>query len=132
MLKKFTHQIRTRYSETDQMGVIYYGNYPQYLEVTRVEWLRNLGISYKEMEENGILLPVVSLQVTYKKPAVYDEILSVEISVKNTPTSKIEFDYQIFNQKNELIATANTILVFVSKEAFRPIKCPDFILEKFQ
>lgn len=130
MEKSFTYQIRTRYSETDQMGVIYYGNYPQYLEIARVEWLRNLGISYKEMEERGIMLPVVSLQINYKKPALYDELLSIEIQLKTTPTSKIEFDYQIYNQTHELIATAYTALVFVSKETFRPIKCPDFVLEK--
>lgn len=130
MEKAFTYQIRTRYAETDQMGVIYYGNYPQYLEIARVEWLRNLGISYQEMEKQGIILPVVSLQITYKKPALYDQLLSVKIMLKNTPSSKIEFDYEIYNEAQELLATANTILVFVDKETFRPIKCPDFVLEK--
>lgn len=130
MKSKFIYPIRTRYAETDQMGVVYYGNYPQYLEVARVEWLRSLGISYKLMEEKGILLPVVSLKIDYKKPALYDDLLSVEISLKNEPTSKIEFEYQIFNEKSELLATATTILVFVSKETFRPIKCPDFVFEK--
>lgn len=130
MEKTFTYQIRTRYAETDQMGVIYYGNYPQYLEIARVEWLRNLGISYQEMETRGIILPVVSLQITYKKPALYDQLLSVKIMLKNTPSSKIEFDYEIYNEAQELLATANTILVFVDKETFRPIKCPDFVLEK--
>lgn len=130
-MQDFTFQIRTRYAETDQMGVIYYGNYPQYLEIARVEWLRSLGISYKYMEEIGIMLPVVSLHIDYKKPAFYDELLSVKISLKEIPTSKIIFDYQILNEKNELLAVANTILVFVNKETFKPIKCPDFLLEKF-
>ena len=93
-MQDFTFQIRTRYAETDQMGVIYYGNYPQYLEIARVEWLRSLGISYKYMEEIGIMLPVVSLHIDYKKPALYDELLSVKISLKEIPTSKIIFDYQ--------------------------------------
>ena len=79
-MQDFTFQIRTRYAETDQMGVIYYGNYPQYLEIARVEWLRSLGISYKYMEEIGIMLPVVSLHIDYKKPALYDELLSVKIN----------------------------------------------------
>ncbi|GIZ15143.1 acyl-CoA thioesterase [Capnocytophaga catalasegens] len=130
MEKHFTHLIRTRYAETDQMGVIYYGNYPQYLEIARVEWLRHIGISYKQMEENGIMLPVVSLQINYKKPALYDELLSVKITLKSTPTSKIEFDYEIYNEQKQLLAIANTILVFVDKKTFRPIKCPNFILEK--
>lgn len=130
MKQSYTHQIRTRYAETDQMGVIYYGNYPQYLEIARVEWLRNLGISYKEMEEKGVMLPVVSLHIDYKKPALYDQLLSVQIILREVPTTKIIFDYQIFNEQNELLAIANTTLVFVSKETFRPIKCPDFVLER--
>ncbi|CEN50478.1 putative 4-hydroxybenzoyl-CoA thioesterase [Capnocytophaga canimorsus] len=82
----FDYQVRTRYSETDQMGVIYYGNYPQYLELGRVEWLRKLGVSYKQLEEEGIMLPVVSLQINYKKPALYDEILTIRTpNLKNLP-----------------------------------------------
>ena len=130
MEDKFIFQIRTRYGETDQMGVIYYGVYPQYLEVARVEWLRSLGISYKKLEEMGIMLPVVSLHIDYKKPAVYDELLSIETSLREKPTSKIIFDYQIFNENRDLIISANTTLVFVDKLSLKPIKCPTFILEK--
>ena len=124
MEDKFIFQIRTRYGETDQMGVIYYGVYPQYLEVARVE------ISYKKLEEMGIMLPVVSLHIDYKRPAVYDELLSIETSLREKPTSKIIFDYQIFNENKDLIISANTTLVFVDKVSFKPIKCPTFILEK--
>lgn len=130
MKKNFTHKIRTRYSETDQMGVIYYGNYPQYLEVTRVEWLRNLGISYKEMEKQGVMLPVVSLHIDYKKPALYDDLISVNIFLKEESTTKIVFSYEIFNENQELLATAETTLVFVDAKTFRPVRCPEFILEK--
>ena len=97
MNSNFTFEIRTRYGETDQMGVIYYGIYPQYLEVARVEWLRSLGISYKELEALGVMLPVVSLQINYKRPARYDELLSITLTLREKPTSKITFDYQIFN-----------------------------------
>ena len=132
MNSNFTFEIRTRYGETDQMGVIYYGIYPQYLEVARVEWLRSLGISYKELEALGVMLPVVSLQITYKRPARYDELLSITLTLREKPTSKITFDYQIFNKEKQLLAEANTTLVFVNKETFKPIKCPDFILEKME
>lgn len=125
----FDYQIRIRYSETDQMGVVYYGNYPKYLEIGRVEWLRNRGISYKEMEEQGIMLPVVSLQLTYKKPAFYDELLTIRTTLKNLTNTKIEFDYQIFNEKNELLSTANTILVFVDTNTWRPTRCSDKIMQ---
>lgn len=130
MNNSFTFQVRTRYGETDQMGVIYYGIYPQYLEIARVEWLRSLGISYKELEEKGIMLPVVSLQIDYKKPALYDELLSITLTLKELLTSKITFEYEIFNEQKQLLSKANTTLVFVDKNTFKPIKCPPFILEK--
>ncbi len=91
---------RVRYGETDQMGVVYHGNYPQYLEMGRVEWLRVLGISYKKMEEKGIILPVISLHINYKKSAVYDDLLTVRTIIRKKPMVKIEFDYEIINQNN--------------------------------
>lgn len=119
-----------RYGETDQMGVVYHGNYAQYLELGRVEWLRALGITYKSMEEDGIMLPVISLHIDYKKSALYDDLLTVETRLKNRPLVKIEFDYRLFNESGELLATANTVLAFMDKNTGRPIKCPDYILEK--
>lgn len=124
----FDYTVRTRYAETDQMGVVYYGNYPQYLELGRVEWLRELGISYKKMEEEGVMLPVVSLQIDYKKPAFYDELITVRTRLKNISSSKIEFDYELINEKGETISTANTVLVFVSAETRRPMRCPESII----
>ena len=120
---------RVRYSETDQMGVVYHGNYAQYLEMGRVEWLRSKGISYKNMEENGIMLPVVSLSLNYKKSAFYDDLISVETRLKKTPSVRIEFDYVIRNEKQEILVEANTVLVFVDKKSKRPIGCPQNILE---
>lgn len=121
---------RVRYGETDQMGVVYHGNYPQYLEMGRVEWLRDLGFSYRKMEENGIMLPVFSIQVNYKKPAVYDDMITVYTRLKKRPSVKIEFDYKILNEQQEILVEANTVLAFMDKETKRPIKCPDYLLEK--
>ena len=125
------HQIviRVRYSETDQMRVVYHGNYAQYFEVGRVEWLRNKGVSYKWMEENGIMLPVVSLTMNYKKPARYDELLTLKTSLKNQASVKIEFDYELYNEKEELLTTGNSVLVFVDMKTGRPIAPPLYILE---
>ena len=122
--------LRVRYSETDQMGVVYHGNYAQYFEIGRVEWLRNIGISYKWMEENGIMLPVVSLNINYKKPARYDDLLTVKTIFKSLTSVKIEFDYEIYNQANELLTIASSILVFVNMKTGRPIQPPNYILEK--
>ena len=122
-------QIRVRYGETDQMGVVYHGNYALYLEMGRIEWLRNMGISYKSMEENGVMLPVVSLSINYKKSAVYDDLINVKTQLKKMPSVKIEFEYEITNQHGELLTTAETTLVFLDKNTLRPIKAPQYILD---
>ncbi|WP_304196985.1 thioesterase family protein [Flavobacterium alvei] len=122
-------QIRVRYSETDQMRVVYHGNYAQYFEIGRVEWLRNKGISYKWMEDNGIMLPVVSLTMNYKKPARYDELLTLKTILKNRTTVKIEFDYELYNEKEELLTTGNSILVFVDMKSGKPISPPQNIID---
>lgn len=120
-------QIRVRYSETDQMQVVYHGNYAQYFEIGRVEWLRNKGISYKWMEGNGIMLPVVSLTMNYRKPARYDELLTLKTILKNKTSVKIEFEYELYNESNELLTTGNSILVFVDMKTGRPVAPPEYI-----
>jgi acyl-CoA thioester hydrolase len=120
-------QIRVRYSETDQMRVVYHGNYAQYFEIGRVEWLRNKGISYKWMEENGIMLPVVSLTMNYRKPARYDELLTLKTILKNKTSVKIEFEYELYNESDELLTTGNSILVFVDMKTGRPVAPPEYI-----
>ncbi|MFV0564542.1 MAG: acyl-CoA thioesterase [Flavobacteriaceae bacterium] len=122
-------QIRVRYGETDQMGVVYHGNYALYLEMGRIEWLRKLGVSYKSMEENGVMLPVVSLQVNFKKSARYDDLIHVKTQLKNTPTAKIEFEYEITNEKGEILTTATTVLVFIDMKTNRPMRAPQYILD---
>lgn len=121
-------QIRVRYGETDQMGVVHHGNYALYLEMGRIEWLRKLGISYKDMEESGVMLPVVSLNINYKKPAGYDDVINVKTQLKNKPTAKIEFEYEITNEEGEILTTASTVLVFIDTKTKRPVKAPQYIL----
>ena len=123
---------RIRYGETDQMGVVYHGNYAQYLEMARVEWLRDLGISYKKMEEEGVMLPVIDLSIKYVKPALYDDLITVKVFLKKKPAVRIEFDYEITNEVGELLATANTVLVFMDMKRKRPMKCPDILLKKLE
>ncbi|AWH86872.1 thioesterase [Flavobacterium album] len=129
-MKFHEFNVRVRYAETDQMGVVYHGNYAQYFEMGRVEWLRSLGVSYADMEKDGIMLPVVSLTMNYKKPARYDDLLRVRTIMKNLTSVKIEFDYEIYNEKDELLTTGNSILVFVNMQTGRPVSPPDYVLEK--
>jgi acyl-CoA thioester hydrolase len=120
-------KVRVRYAETDQMGVVYHGNYAQYFEMGRVEWLRNLGLSYSVMEKQGVMLPVVSLTLNYKKPARYDDLLTVRTIFKKQEGVKIEFDYEIYNEAAELLTIGNSILVFVDMKTGRPVTPPDYV-----
>lgn len=129
-MKENTTKLRVRYGETDQMGVVYYGNYAQFLEQGRTEWLRELGFSYKWMEENNIHLPVTNLNIDYKKPAHYDDVISITTKLRKIPTVRIEFDYEIHNEKDELLITASTTLVFVNSTTKKLQKAPDYLLEK--
>jgi acyl-CoA thioester hydrolase len=112
------------------MGVVYYGNYAQYLEQGRTEWLRELGFSYKWMEENNIHLPVTNLNIDYKKSAHYDDVITITTRLRKIPTVKIEFDYEIHNEKDELLITASTTLVFINSTTKKLQKAPDYLLEK--
>lgn len=129
-MREHEFYVRVRYAETDQMGVVYHGNYAQYFEMGRVEWLRNLGISYKWMEENGVMLPVVSLKLNYKKPARYDDVLRIKTKLKSQSTVKIEFDYEIYNEQNQLLTTGYSMLVFVDMKTGRPIVPPKYLSDK--
>jgi acyl-CoA thioester hydrolase len=122
-------QVRVRYSETDQMSVVYHGNYVPYFEMGRVEWLRNKGISYKSLEENGIALPIVSMTINYKKPARYDDLLTVTTKFKGHSSVKVEFECEIRNENNELLTTAYFLLVFVDLNLGKAITPPQYILD---
>jgi len=128
-MKEDQIQVRVRYSETDQMGVVYHGNYIPYFEIGRVEWLRNKGISYKKMEESGIALPIVNMNINYKKSARYDELLTIHTRFKSQTSVKIEFDCAIYNETQELLTTAQFLLVFVSLKTGKPIAPPAYILD---
>lgn len=122
-------QIRVRYGETDRMGYMYYGHYPEYFEVARTDMIRSLGLSYKEMEDNGIILPVRSLRVDYKTPAFYDEVLTVKSCLKTLPETRLDIDYEIRNSQNQIVCTGNTVLVFVDSKTRRVRRCPEFFLD---
>ncbi len=129
-MKKFSTNVRVRYGETDQMGVVYHGNYASYFEIARTEWLRNLGVTYKELENKGIMLPVISLFFNFIKSAKYDDVLTIIVILKKKPLVKIEFDYEIYNQKKEKISTGNSVLAFMDMKTNKPLRCPNYILEK--
>lgn len=129
-MQKNKTTVRVRYAETDQMGVVYYGNYAQYFEIGRTELLRSSGVTYKFMEENGVMLPVISLSCDFKKPALYDDEITITTTIKKIPAVKIEFDYEIINQEKQLICTGTTVLAFINMKTKKPMRCPKYVLEK--
>ena len=125
-----THKIRVRYADTDRMGYCYYGNYPTFFEIGRVEALRQLGIRYKDLEDGGVILPVADMDIQYKKPVTYDEEITVETSITEWPSgSRLKFSFKIHNEADELTTTGHCTLVFVNRETSRPCQAPDFMLE---
>ena len=124
-------QIRVRYAETDQMNIVYHGNYAQYFEVARVESLRNLGISYKSIEEMGIMLPVVELNIKYLRPAKYDDLLTIKTMIKELPTDhRIQFDQEVYNEEEKLLTIGVVKLYFMDKDFSKRAEMPPFLREK--
>ena len=117
-----------RYGETDQMGYVYYGNYPLYYEVGRTEMFRSVGLSYRAMEEEGVLLPVHSLSIRYIEPARYDDLLTLRVILKELPTAKIHFYYEVYNEQKRLLNTGETALVFVDAQTRRPRRTPKALI----
>lgn len=118
-------KVRVRYAETDQMGIVYYGIYTQYFEVGRVEALRELGLSYRAMEEAGTMLPVTHLEVNYHRSARYDDLLTIRSTIAKLPGVRIAFDHEVLNEQGVLLTTGRVELVFVDSKTMRPKRAPE-------
>lgn len=128
---KHRSQIRVRYSETDKMGVVYHSRFLEYFESARVEALRSHGLSYAQVEKEGVLMPVVSVSVNYLKPALYDELLDIEIEISDWDESKtsIPFTCRTFNEKNELLNQGTVVLACVNARTFKVCAVPPALKE---
>ena len=126
-------QKRVRYGETDQMGYLYYGNYAQLYEIGRVELIRSLGITYKSLEEeHQIMMPVLSMQSRFVRPAFYDELLTLDTQIRKLPGKEITFYTEIFNEKNKLVNGGKVVLFFVDMKSGKRVNTPDFLVEKLK
>ncbi len=125
-----TTQIRVRYGETDQMGYLYYGNYAEYYEVGRAEAIRKLGFTYRQMEEMGVMMPVVALNVQYYRPALYDDLITIKTILKELPESnRIEFHSELYNEQEQLLNKGVTTLVFYNMKEKKKVHMPDGLKE---
>ncbi|WP_372774282.1 acyl-CoA thioesterase [Mangrovibacterium sp.] len=123
-------KLRVYYEDTDKMGVVYYGNYPRYYEIGRTELIRSLGVSYKEMEDSGIMLPASSLKVNYIKSAYYDDLLTIVTIVDKIPQVKFPIRTEIYNEQGELINEGETVLAFFDRNTGKPCRAPKYFVEK--
>lgn len=123
---------RVRYADTDQMGVVYYGNYPRFYEIGRSEMIREMGYSYRELEESGVFMPVASVNAKYRRPIYYDEEITIETALKKMPQARMVFYHTIYNEKNEVVHTAEVTLVFLSKETNRPVRVPEYMIRALE
>lgn len=122
-------QVRIRYSETDQMGYVYYGNYARFFEIGRTEMMRAAGIRYKEMEAEGIMMPVMSMEVKYIRPAQYDDIITIRTIIQKLDERQIVFVSRIYNDSGELLNRGIVKLCFVDKTTHKRINTPSFIFD---
>lgn len=126
-------QLRVRYAETDQMNVVYYGNYAQYFELGRVESIRNLGITYKDIEESGVIMPVVEMHVKYLRSARYDDLLTIKTTLRELPTDhRIEFHQEVFNESGKLLTSGKVVLYFLNAATYEKTGLPASLREKLQ
>jgi acyl-CoA thioester hydrolase len=124
-------QIRVRYAETDQMDVVYYGNYAQYFEVGRVEAIRQLGLSYKKMEIDGVILPVVEFTIKYLRPAHYDDLLRIRTTIREMPVDhRILFHQEVYNEQGKLLTAGKVLLYFLKSDTKEKTKIPAYLEEK--
>jgi len=126
-----SHFIRIRYGECDQMGFVHHSNYALYFEEARTEILRKKGISYKNMEDEGIIMPVLSMDIQFKRAAKYDDVIEIKVKMIGTPALKCSFEYEVVNQNNELLCTSQMTLFFARKSDLRPIRLPEKYLKIF-
>ena len=126
-----TQEIKVRYYETDQMGIVHHSNYLKFFEFARIEWLEKLNIPYQEIEKNKIILPVVKCELKFLKPLVFGDTFKVKVHCTKKPTSSIEFSYEIFNNSGEKTTEGKTLLAFLNSDSMKPIRCPDMICKLF-
>jgi acyl-CoA thioester hydrolase len=124
-------QIRVRYAETDQMKVVYHGNYAQYFEVARAESIRQLGFTYADMEALGVMMPIIELHTKFLRPAHYDDLLTVKVILKELPTDhRIEFHHEVYNENQKLLTLGRAVLYFINVQTKEKTVMPGTLLQK--
>lgn len=132
-IAEYTHALRSRYGETDRMGYVYYGRYLEFFEVARTEMIRSFGLSYREMEESGVMLPVIHTEVEYKKPILYDEEMFIKVMVYDVPAVRLQTFYEVrTGQSEEVHVYGEVSLCFADTKTGKPCRSPRSFIESFE
>lgn len=132
-IHSYTHTLRSRYGETDKMGYVYYGRYPEFFEVARTEMLRSLNFSYRKMEDDGVMLPVISMEIDYKQPVFYDEEMQIKVMLFEKPVVRLQTYYAIYTERQEKPHVKGRVaLCFTDTETRKPVRAPDSFMERFE
>lgn len=130
---EYIHRHRVRYREVDPMGLVYHAHYVDYFEVARTEMLRDVGLAYKEVESEGVIMPVVDLQIKYHRPAFYDDLLEITARVAEVPVMRAHIDYEVRREgEDQILTTGHVTLCFVDRARNRPIRAPERFRSLFQ
>lgn len=122
-------QIRVLYKHTDQMGVVHHSNYINFFEAARTELMREIGLTYAEVERRGVMMPILDVHIKYRQPALYDEVITVRASISNMPMARVDFDYEVLGEDGRSIATGTTTLGFIDSTTRRPLRAPQWLVE---
>lgn len=125
----FDTTMRVWYCDTDQMGIVHHSNYIRYYEAARSDFMRSMGLSYADVEARGIMMPILEVQSKYRRPALYDEVLTVRVRLDELPAARITFHYEIYNAEGAILNTGMTQLGFMSSTTRRPCRCPEWFFE---
>jgi acyl-CoA thioester hydrolase len=129
---RFEHFLDVRYYETDQMGIVHHSNYIRYFECGRVAMLKDLGLPIENIEEAGVMLPVVSVECRYKVPARLGETLKIISMIDEVPRAKLVIRTEIFNPSGQLVCEGQVVLGFINSLTRRPVRCPDSLVKVFE
>tara|TARA_B100001996_G_scaffold181087_2_gene138275 strand:+ start:57 stop:464 length:408 start_codon:yes stop_codon:yes gene_type:complete len=128
----FSKPFLIRYCETDKMGFVHHSNFLKYLEIARLEWLKKKGVSYLEMEKNGIIMPLVDAKIKYIHPAYFDDLIKIRVKLEKSPVVKMELSYIVINQDDKILCKASTTLCFLNSKTLKPFRCPKFLIDAFK
>lgn len=122
-------ELRVRYKDTDTMGIVHHANFITFYEVARTEMMRAFGRTYREMEDSGVMMPILGVDIEYFSPAYYDDVLTIKVMVPELPKVRMTFDHEIYNEEGTLLNKGRVVTAFVNGDTRRATRAPRWFVE---